>query len=192
MEYLTVGTKEILNDLFIPVTDKLVNSVKPYGGLWLTEYDSKYKNYNVWVDFLINNPDILFYKSHSSNIWCQPCSLVTLKENANIFKLESDSSLEYLLNNYQLNNGRFSYQSLSHNYDGIYVDITKLIRNAKHPIITQCIKEYGVSSLLLFNLACIDYYIPGSVLIEPFDLEYYMYENGGYEITHEKVKKKIK
>ena len=53
MEYLTVGTNEIKKDLFIPVKDNTKNIFKPTGGLWLTKYDERYKNYNDWVDYLI-------------------------------------------------------------------------------------------------------------------------------------------
>lgn len=192
MEYLTVGTNEIRKDLFIPVKENEMDNFKPNGGLWLTEYDEQFKNYNVWVDYLIDNPDILFYKNKSKNIWEQPCSLVTLKENTNIYILETNNNYSYLKNNYSLDDKRFSYELLAHKYDGIYVDILKLIKDTRDENALRMIRQFAVSSLVLFNVDCIDYYRSGYVLIEPFDFEYYMYESAGYEINYDKVKKKIR
>ena len=192
MEYLTVGTNEIKKNLFIPVKDNKISVFKPSGGLWLTEYDEKYKDYNVWVDYLIDNPDILFYKNREANIWKQPCSLVTLREKSNIFMLENNNDYSYLRRNYPLDEKRFSYELLARKYDGIYVDTLKLLKDTKDEYVLKMIMQYAVSSLVLFNLDCIDYYKSGYVLIEPFDLEYYRYESIGYEINHEKVKKRVR
>ena len=47
MKYLTVGTKEIREDLFKKISDTNLNkSMKPQGGLWFTEYDENIGNYN--------------------------------------------------------------------------------------------------------------------------------------------------
>ena len=192
MEYLTVGTNEIKKELFIPIKDNEVNIYKPKGGLWLTEYNEKYKNYNAWVDYLIDNPDIFFYKNREVDIWKQPCSLVTLKENANIFMLENNTDYPYLMNNFPLDDKKFSYELLAKKCDGIYVDTLNLLKNTNEKNILRMIMQFGVSSLILFNIDCINYYRSGYVLIEPFDFEYYMYESAEYEINYEKVKKKIR
>ena len=89
MEYLTVGTSEIKRDLFVPIKDGDEPSIKPTGGIWLTKYDSQYENYNEWVDYLIDNPNVLFYKSLAYDIWKQPCSLVKLNDDSKIFSLEN-------------------------------------------------------------------------------------------------------
>ena len=95
-------------------------------------------------------------------------------------------------NNYPLDDNRFSYELLAQKYDGIYVDTLKLLKDTKDEYVLKMIMQYAVSSLVLFNLECIDYYKSGYVLIEPFDLEYYRYESIGYEINHEKVKKRVR
>lgn len=192
MKYLTIGTNEIKKELFIPIKDNEVNIYKPKGGLWLTKYNEKNKNYNAWVDYLIDNPDIFFYKNTEANIWEQPCSLVTLKDESNIFILDNYVNYSYLKNNYPLDDNRFSYELLAQKYDGIYVDTLKLLKDTKDEYVLKMIMQYAVSSLVLFNLECIDYYKSGYVLIEPFDLEYYRYESIGYEINHEKVKKRVR
>ena len=90
MKYLTVGTNEIRNDLFRDVKDTSLNkSMKPDGGLWLTEYDERMKHFNYWVDFMMVRPNILFYKSSSSNPFIQPCSLVSLNKDANLYVLHN-------------------------------------------------------------------------------------------------------
>ena len=163
MKYLTVGTRKISYELFSPVMD-VCEQIKPIGGLWLTEYNEAHKNYNVWVEYLINNPQVLFYMSRNYSMWENPCSLVTLKDNTNIFYLKNKEDLKYLIVNYPHNNGNFSYQQISNIYD---------------------------DSLILYNLDCIDYYQPGIVSIEPFNYECDECEIQNYEINIENVKKKI-
>lgn len=191
MLYLTVGTNDISNKLFVPIKDK-EDMYKPMGGLWLTKYDIKYQNYNEWVEYLIDNSSIFFYKNRTGNLWNQPCSVVSLSANAKIFHLDSEIKYNYLLDNYPSNIG-FSYELMSKDYDGIFVDLLPLVRNSNNNNdIAKLVRQYCVSTLLLFNLNCIDYYQSGDVKIEPFDPEYYMYEGTSYNITHDKTKKRIK
>ena len=57
MNYLSIGTKYISKSLFQPI--KNGNGFKPYGGIWATIHNKKYKNYNEWMDYVILNPYIL-------------------------------------------------------------------------------------------------------------------------------------
>lgn len=192
MEYLTVGTSEIKRDLFVPIKDGDEPSIKPTGGIWLTKYDSQYENYNEWVDYLIDNPDVLFYKSLAYDIWKQPCSLVKLNDDSKIFSLENTDGFEYLINTFKKDSDYFSYEIMSQHYDGIYIDILKMMRNDKYKKQFQLARELCVSSLILFNLDCIDYYQSGHVLITPFDLEYGAYETPNYEIICKKTRKRVR
>ena len=192
MEYLTVGTSDIKRDLFVPIKDGIELSIKPTGGIWLTIHDSKYDNYNPWVDYLVNNPDVLFFKSRGHDLWNQPCSIVTLNKDSNIYTLDNANDYEYLINNYPLGNDKFSYELMSHNYDGIYVDVLKMLHDIRYENQFKMIRQFCVSSLVLFNVDCIDYYNSGCVSITPFDLEYYVYECPMYKISSEKVKKKVR
>lgn len=189
MKYLTVGTREIKRQLFKEIED-VDGSIKPRGGLWLTEYNELHRNYNDWVDFLIYNPVVFFYKSRNYNMWAQPCSLVTLKEDANIFYLQSKENLDYLIRNYPRQNS-FSYQDICHIYDGIFVDMFKLIREIDDYQLCRQICKFDVNTLVLFNLDCIDYYQPGIVMIKPFDYEYGDCEELYYEINIESKKYQI-
>ena len=94
MKYLTVGTDEIVKDLFREVEDTESSSMKPRGGLWLTKYENEH--YNEWVDYLLEDSVAFYYKSSEHSLWEQPCSLVKLNEDANIYQLESQMSLDYL------------------------------------------------------------------------------------------------
>ena len=185
MKYLTVGTNEIVKDLFREVEDTESSSMKPRGGLWLTKYENEH--YNEWVDYLLEDSVAFYYKSKGSSIWEQPCSLVTLRENANILELSDGNTLDSLKRKYYLNDDKFSYQELSHYYDGIFVDMYKLL----HDVNDQRLYKFGVNSLILFNLDCIEYYQSGLVLIEPFDFEYNFCEAPIYEIKCDNVKKRI-
>ena len=192
MKYLTVGTKNINFDLFRDVQDTNErNSMKPAGGLWLTEYNEDIQNYNHWVDFMVGHPYILFYKNKSGSPWRQDCSVVTLKENSNLFYLDSKEKLEYLVSRYPFQDGKFSYPELSRDYDGVYVDLGNLFHASTDYDIFKKFSSFGVSSLILFHLGCIDFYYPGEVLIEPFDYENNMNFDRFYEIKYDKNKKKV-
>ena len=185
MQYLTVGTSEIREDLFCKIED--TGTIKPKGGLWLTIYDPRYKNYNAWVDFILDDPITFFYKNRGTSIWEQPCSVVTLKEDARIFELDSQESLTLLNEKYA-----GSYDLLSKDYDGMFVHMLGLIGDVNDARLREQVLRFGVDSLVLFNLSCIDYYQSGIVAIEPFDYEYGAVEMTSYEIKYEDAKKKIR
>ena len=191
MKYLTVGTKDISEELFRPVTDtNLSKSMKPTGGLWFTEYDENIKNYNRWVDFMICRPHILFYKSQGSNPFVQPCSAVSLKSDSSLYVLHNDQTLDYLMKCFPLD-GKFSYKELSKYYDGIYVNLGGLFLGKYDKDILKKFSSFDVSSLILFNTDCIDYYQSGDVYIEPFDYESGVDYASGYEIRLNSEKKKV-
>lgn len=185
MKYLTVGTNEIREDLFRNIED--TESIKPRGGLWLTEYDENIKDYNRWVDFILMHPNVLFYKTKDSSPWIQPCSIVSLGDDTKLFSLDSVEKLEYLMRHYPLVGERFSYQDLSKDYDGIYVDLGRFSDSKK----MNDFSSFGVSSFILFHLKCIDYYQAGNVIIEPFDFEDGLNFDRYYQIEYSNVKKKI-
>ena len=191
MRYLTVGTSEITREKFVPVEDTEPVNMKPRGGIWLTQYNEQYNDYNEWVDYLIDNPTVLFYKSRGHSMWKQPCSLVTLKEQSNLFYLDDDDKLNYLMKKYPMDDKKFSYQAISDLYDGIFVNLLGLLRTVKDHETTSKLLKFAVNSLILFNVDCIEHYQSGIVLINPFDYEYNAYEGTTYEIKIDDVKKRI-
>ena len=180
MEYLTVGTREITKELFVPVKDKVDRPYKPSGGMWFSEHI--FNSYNAWVAYLLANPSRFVSKNHSDNLWEQPCSLITVRDSSNFFRLDSEGALDTLIRNYPCNSGGFSYERLSRNYDGIYVDVSALYRCRENEKIFAIAQLYKVKTLLLFNLDCILYYSPGFVSITPFNLD--CYNGDGDDITY--------
>ncbi len=196
MEYLTVGTNKIRRKLFKPIEDRkgasYIVNIKPTGGLWLTEYNPEYANYNEWIDYLIDNPNVMAFKSKEYDIWNQPCSLVKLTDDSKIFTLENTEGYEFLTSRYPKDDNYFSYEAMSKNYDGIYIDILKLFNGIKYREQERLIRELCVRTLILFNYKCIDYYRPGYVSITPFNLDYGAYETAEYEIQCEKIRKRVR
>ncbi len=211
MKYLTVGTNEIKRDLFRKVEDTdLVNSMKPRGGMWFTEYDKNIKNYNSWVDFMMARPNILFYKNRGSNPLIQPCSIVTLNSDVNIYALHNGPTLDYLLKCFPYKD-KFSYEMLSRYYDGIYVNLGSLYCSNYDSNVISKFSSFDVSSLILFNSDCINYYQSGNIniklyynreysrmfgakgndRIECFNLDDFDYCDTSYEIKIDDCKKRV-
>lgn len=164
--YLTVGTDKISEDLFWPIEDLKTerknttgNIVKPTGGLWLTNFHEVYPHYNEWVDYILTNVHLLFYKNINRNPFLQPCSVIQLKNSSKIFVLDSLEKLHFLREKYPHPLTFFSYEALSCDYDGIFVQYDSFYTfdkdrcELKNPFLS-----YGVNTLLLFNTQAIDYY----------------------------------
>ncbi len=192
MKYLTIGTSEITKERFVGVENTTMDSLKPSGGLWLTVYNEDFSGYNEWVDYLLNDNIALHeyksYKEHYS-MWRPPCALVTLKEDAKIFMLDSKEKLTSLREKHPVGEDEFSYKEISLEYDGIFVDIYKLMRGMTDRNLERKINKFSVNSLILFNLDCIDYYQAGIVDVD--SEHYHPYEGAPYEIKIEDTKRKI-
>lgn len=183
MKYLTLGTKEITEEKFNKIKNRNSN-LKPTGGLWLTQYCEE--TYNPWIDYILENSYLFFYKYKYN--FEQDCSIITLKNNTKIINL-NNNTFDYLLKEYP-NNNVISYEKLSEDYDGIYVDLFKLKSSTLNEETKRNLNTFGVNTLLLFNLKCIDYYQSGTVKIAPFDYDTYIKEPY-YEIEYDNIKKKI-
>lgn len=174
-KYLTIGTDEIREDLFRSIIDSdWCNNIKPRGGLWLTQFETNFSNYNVWLDFIFRykkNMYIFFYKKISNNPFVKPCSVVTLKEDANIFVIDSQEKYNFLIRDFSDGKGQFSFEKMSNVYDGVFVCVSKL-RYVLDCCEYEKFSKFGVDSLCLFNLNCIDYYYSGTVEVEPFDYDF--------------------
>ena len=167
------------------------NNIKPVGGLWLTEYDESITNYSLWLDFMLEKKYLFFQKSkNQDDPWNRPCILVTLKENARIFNLDSKEKYDYLLKKYPLNENAFSYEKLKEEYDGIYVNLFEIIKSTNDYKTKQQFNTYGVNSLSLFNDKCIEYYQKGNIEIERFDPDDFSFFDYYYKIKINKEKNK--
>lgn len=166
--YLSVGTNQLIKELHQPIKN---GNPKPNGGLWATINDENYSNYNPWIEYLSINPHIIFYKNKKSNPFLLPAVLITLKESAKIFMLKNINQMEYLKKYYPTSENWIDFEKLSEDYDGIFIDLTELYKNASKED-KKKIASFSVSSLILFNLDCIKHYQQATVDIEPFDYEY--------------------
>lgn len=149
MGYLSVGSSYISPELFLDI--KNTDSIKPSGGIWATKHDTQYKSYNEWVDYLCNHSHILYYHGFS-NPYNLPATYITLKKESNIFILDSLEKLSFLKTNNSLD-----YEKLAQDYDGIYIDIKKLSKYQDKEV-TSLIDDFCVSTLIIFNISCIQYY----------------------------------
>lgn len=171
MNYLHIGCDEIRYELF----DEIKNTEKPrpHGGFWLTEQDLNRLDYNEWMSLLSINIKAYFYK-YPHNKFDNPAVLVYLKDNTNIYNINSKESLDYLLTNYPTDNNWIDFESLSQYYDGIHIDLESLIKYELNKTELK-IYEFHINTLILFNLECISYYNDALVSVEPFDYEWDKY-----------------
>ncbi len=188
MKYLTLGTDTITEEKFREIKDR-EDKIKPTGGLWLTE-QTEGVNYNQWIDFIIWRKHLLYYKyNKGTSIWTQPCSIVTLKDNSNIYQVREKEHLDILLKNYP-KDWKFSYQELSKDYDGLFIKFISFPTEKYTEPMRSELETFCVDTLLLFNPHCIDYYQKGVVNIEPFDYEEHV-DEPIYEIKVDNVKRKV-
>lgn len=186
MGYLFLHVGKDYLSTFNPIADS-VGEAKPHGGKWFTKYDLKYPNYNEWVDFLIEHPNMIFYKHLDPQN--MPCVIIKLKETAKIFNLTSVDELYSLIEQYPDKDGFFSYELLSQDYDGIFVNPRTVLNNLNDETLKKRIALYDVPSLLLFNDREIEYYQSGFINILNIDIDdenYSPYEvNYKINIDHE-------
>lgn len=179
MGYLSVGSGYISSDLFLEI--KNTNGIKPTGGIWATDYNLNYPNYNEWVDYLCANSYILYYKI-AENYYYLPATYFILKEDANIFTLDSLEKIAFLKEKYPYN-GWVDFEKMSKDYDGIYVDTHKLM-SIKDELSSMITSAFSVRTLLLFNPYCIKHYQRANVALSNIDF-YNKNEFGEYTITLE-------
>ena len=186
MQYLSVGTNELQPNKFKSIKN---GNPKPSGGLWTTQYNPNYTTYNEWVDYLARHPYILFYKENYINPFLIPAVVISLQDDALIFKLSTKYQLDFLKTYYKSLDNWIDFEKLSHDYDGLYIDIYNLTRELSKDEVNK-INSYSVNSLILFNLNCIKFYEKAKIEITPYDFEY---ENHfiNYNISKEEEPKKV-
>ena len=160
-EYVTIGTKNIAEDIFRKILRPLdINFYKPNGGLWSSEFISRIYCISEWHDYLLyEDQETASYKNINAG------AIFTLKNNAKILNIDSEEKIielsqkypswHYILTHYdnpELN--IIDFETLSKDYDGVEVSINKLGYNK--PGLT--FNSWSVNTLLLFNLNCIEKY----------------------------------
>ena len=173
-EYVTIGTKNIAEDIFRKILRPLdINFYKPNGGLWSSEFISRIYCISEWHDYLLyEDQETASYKNINAG------AIFTLKNNAKILNIDSEekiielsqkyTSLHYILTHYdnpELN--IIDFETLSKDYDGVEVSINKLGYNK--PGLT--FNSWSVNTLLLFNLNCIEKYQSVDIEVSLFNYD---------------------
>lgn len=173
-EYVTIGTKNIAEDIFRKILRPLdINFYKPNGGLWSSEFISKIYCISEWHDYLLyEDQETASYKNINAG------AIFTLKNNAKILNIDSEEKIielsqkypswHYILTHYdnpELN--IIDFETLSKDYDGVEVSINKLGYNK--PGLT--FNSWSVNTLLLFNLDCIEKYQSVDIEVSLFNYD---------------------
>lgn len=173
-EYVTIGTKNIAEDIFRKILRPLdINFYKPNGGLWSSEFISRVYCISEWHDYLLyEDQETASYKNINAG------AIFTLKNNAKILNIDSEEKIielsqkypswHYILTHYdnpELN--IIDFETLSKDYDGVEVSINKLGYNK--PGLT--FNSWSVNTLLLFNLNCIEKYQSVDIEVSLFNYD---------------------
>ena len=173
MTFLSLGLNKIIPELFLEIKNNPKNGYKPTGGIWATQHIESI-NYNPWVDEICSckNKHKLYSYLQKFNFKLQGIFIV-LKNEQKIFMLDSLEKYNILMEKYS-NNSFIDYEKLAKDFDGFYIDVNK-IYDPQNPTICELIKQFSVSSLILFNLKQILCYQKAIIDIEHFDLDDYYY-----------------
>ena len=173
-EYVTIGTKNIAEDIFRKILRPLdINFYKPNGGLWSSEFISRIYCISEWHDYLLyEDQETASYKNINAG------AIFTLKNNTKILNIDSEEKIielsqkypswHYILTHYdnpELN--IIDFETLSKDYDGVEVSINKLGYNK--PGLT--FNSWSVNTLLLFNLNCIEKYQSVDIEVSLFNYD---------------------
>lgn len=182
MEFANVGTDVLRREYMNAIIDT-EKVIKPAGGLWCTDFiDSKYIP---WLDYMLSEPKIFFRKSPIDNPFSQDAVFVKVNKNAKIFQLSGNDQYHLFREQYGL-----SYERLSEDYDGVYVDLVRCFGDSYEERMTH-FNLFSISSLILFNLDVIDSYRRAKLEIEPFDYDYEYECISSYELKMDDKEYKI-
>ncbi len=163
-QFITVGTKDIRSELFIPVQrPNGYTSFKPRKGIWATEYNFKKGFICDWLTFLEKNPDLATWRFNEAVIF-------KLKDNSRICYIRNLNDIIRLSQEYPFLQYKFSYngwkklserlsinyEKLSDDFDAIYIDLTNIPKEMKMP--QREFYSFDVNSLILSNTECIEHY----------------------------------
>lgn len=166
--YLSIGTDQLFSELFQPIKN---TKDKPTGGLWATHYDLNNPQYNIWAEYLLTHPYILYYKNNLNFPKGIPAVVINLKKNVNLFTINSKSKLDFLKQKYPTDDNWIDFEKLSADYDGIFINVDTLLLDKNIEDKTKLTK-FSVDSLILFNLKCIENYYSAYIDFNLFD--YYL------------------
>lgn len=192
-EFVHIGNFDIKREMFI---DILNNRTKPYGGFWACPNNSIEGSISDRTDYILENLDDKFLR-YNENRGC----LFNLKETASILYLLTDDDVKKIKK--EFSNGNYiDYEKISNIYDAIYINpysFSYILRQNEF-------YDWKVRSLVVFNLDCIEEYVPfefeiiknkGSYItkvydpqkIKPLPSNYYYVRNIIYNLLKIKIEK---
>lgn len=169
-KFVHIGSSNIKKELFI---DILNDGIKPYGGFWACPNNNIEGSISDRTDYILENQEGRFLR-YNENKGC----LFNLKENASILYLLTDNDVKNVKEKWS-NGNYIDYEKISKNYDAIYINPYSFSYNLRQ----NEFYNWNIRSLLIFNLDCIDEYVP---------FEFEIIPNKGAYIKKVKQPQKIK
>ncbi len=160
-KFVHIGNFNIKKEMFI---DILNDGVKPYGGFWACPNNNIEGSISDRTDYILENLNEKFLR-YNENRGC----LFNLKETASILYLSTDDDVKKIKK--EFSNGNYiDYEKISNIYDAIYINpysFSYILRQNEF-------YDWNIRSLVIFNLDCIEEYVP---------FEFEIIENKGAYIT---------
>ena len=169
-EFVHIGNFDIKKEMFI---DILNDGIKPYGGFWACPNNNIDGSISDRTDYILENLNGKFLR-FNENRGC----LFNLKETASILYLLNDDDVKKVKEKFS--NGKYiDYEKISNIYDALYVNPYSLSYNLRQ----NEFYNWNMRSLVVFNLDCIEEYVP---------FEFEIVQNKGAYIIKTYENKKVK
>lgn len=146
-EYAHIGNSDIKKEMYIEI---LNDNAKPYGGFWACPNNKVEGSISDRTDYVLDNIDGKFLR-YNEKYGC----LFNIKPNSNILYLKKDIDVEEIKSKYSKGD-YIDYEQISKHYDALFVNPYSLSQNLRK---TE-FNDWNVRSLLIFNLDCIEEYLP--------------------------------
>lgn len=160
-KFVHIGNFNIKKEMFI---DILNDGVKPYGGFWACPNNNIEGSISDRTDYILENLNGKFLR-YNENRGC----LFNLKETASILYLSTDDDVKKIKK--EFSNGKYiDYEKISNIYDALYVNPYSFSYSLRQ----NEFYDWNIRSLVIFNLDCIEEYVP---------FEFEIIENKGTYIT---------
>ncbi len=153
-KFVHIGSSSIRKELFI---DILNDGIKPYGGFWACPNNNIEGSISDRTDYILENQEGKFLR-YDENKGC----LFNLKENTSILYLLTDNDVKNAKEKWS-NGNYIDYEKISKIYDAIYINPYSFSYNLRQ----NEFYNWNIRSLLIFNLDCIDEYVPFEFEIIP-------------------------
>ena len=159
-EYVSIGVgkKNLSKEKFQSVKNW---QVKPEHALWTSTYFGNEQTGTCeWLDYVCD-PYRDGQTMYGEENWVE-AAIIKFKPDTRIFFINSiDDIKPFMDENYVVD-----YETIAKSYDVAFVSCYALCNSSDDPRFISLAKKFSVSSQIVFNLNCIDYYHPGLARIE--------------------------